>query len=224
MKLSIISLIYNNNFEKSYTQQLIRESSFITEHLVRGLYNYDVFNCRRINFICNAPTQRPDVRKFGKISEMDVSFNPEYFFMSSEKKRIYLYDLLYFSLLDLCRLEQWDFSPIQSLFQELKNNNYSSKFYSKLYCKHNGIVVKLLGIQQMDKVMFYLEFNHKNSKPIVEYFFSSKPNVFDYDRFLGGLEWKDTNEIVLTGKDNSKKIFTNPELIATVCAETRNNS
>lgn len=215
IKLLIISLIYQNNFDKHYTQQLIRESSFITEHLVRGSQNQSSFPCSRINFICCSTNLREGTRNYGGISEIDVLFDPTYFSLSAEQKERYLFDFLYSSMFRFCKFSKLNFSHFQDLFQEIKNNNYSSHFYTKLESQYNGIHARLFGVQQMDKLLFYLEFSGRNRKPTTMFLFDSKPNAFDYDRCLGRLEWQESQKIDLIGKDGN--VFLSATLTSDCC-------
>ena len=202
LKIKNLSLLYYDNSHKEHTQQLIRESSFVTEHIVRRLQAHSFFNCGRINFICCTDQTRYGVREAYGICEMDISFDPMYFSFSIEEKTHYLFDLLYSSIKDLCDLKQWDFTLFQNAFKELKSNNYTSCFYTKLSVKRKGNCARVLGMQKLDSLSFYLEYSSTKNRKELFHLFDSKQSCFDYDRFLGKLFWKGENEIVLLDKDN----------------------
>ena len=213
MKIKNLSLIYYDNAHKEYTQQLIRESSFITEHIVRRLQAYSFFNCGRINFICCNNQSRYGVREAYGICEMDISFDPMYFSLSVEEKTHYLFNLLYSSIKELCDFKQWNFSFFQNAFKELESNNYTSCFYTKLSVKHNGNSARVLGMQKLESLSFYLEYSSAKKRKVLFHLFDSKQSCFDYDRFLGKLYWKGENEIVLLGKDNAEIVATDIQMM-----------
>lgn len=202
MKINIIALIYYNE-NKLLTQQLIRESSFITEYLVRELQIYNFFDCTRINFICREEEVRTDIRFYGGILELDAPFERKYFDMNRQEKQNYLYKLLFDSFKILYEKKQWQFDGINKIFDEFMNNNCASLFYTRLQCKKDKKIVRLLGEQTIEQVKFYLEIQDKYGFYVKHFWFSTNPNVFDYDRFLGYLEWTENEEIFLFGKDKN---------------------
>lgn len=202
LKIKNLSLVYYDIAHKEHTQQLIRESSFVTEHIVRRLQSHSFFDCGRINFICCNDHSRYGVREAYGICEMDIIFAPMYFSLPIEEKKQYLFDLLYSSIKVLCELKKWDFTFFQNAFDELKSNNYTSCFYTNLLSKRNGNCARVLGMQKLDSLSFYLEYSSVKQSKVLFHLFDSKQSCFDYDRFLGKLYWKGENEIVLLDKDN----------------------
>lgn len=211
MELLFISFILGFSSEipdyKKKNRQLMEESSFLTEHLVRQLVGCKVFPCRRINFICKASPTSESLSICGRIVELDVPFCEKYFEMDEKERTNYLYNLLYISIERFCSITQINFDMFNSIFDSIKSNDYTCFFDTGIKCKGtNNALVKISAKQTLNNAEFYADYydNGKlvNRKPL----FKSKPCIFDYDRFLGKLEWHDDDTIRLHSKDFSSFI------------------
>ncbi len=210
MKLNILSLILDYSYsaikvDKWVVRKLMNESSSITEHLIRKLNNQKFFTCKRINFICKDSNITNKIRNVLGVLEMDVYFDCKYFDMDIQDKQKYIISVLLTGFEQLCHYEKWDFNIIKEILLDLSGNDFRSSFYTDLKCKNENYTAKLCAEQSLEKIDFYVEFYHKRNLIKNQFLFTSKPNVFDYDRYLGKLFWDNENEVVLLSKDGHSR-------------------
>ena len=205
MRIGIISFVYDvDSMSKEkikMSRQVLHDSSCITEYLVRHIRQKDYFDCRRINFFCEPEKEKVSskIMECLNILEMYVYFDDNYFNWTNEKKQDYLYELAYNSFHTLCQRKNWDFEVVKSRLEELKALNFCYSFDTGLRCTQNKVTVKLIGVQTMEKVSFYATSKKFGDRKF--FVLESKPNVLDYDRFLGELKWLDENTVALLGRN-----------------------
>ena len=110
---------------------------------------------------------------------------------------LYLYDFLYQSCKTLCSQKDWDFAPFEDAFLKLKENNYIGTHYVRLKCRQGKVTAQLYGVQEIDKVDFFLEFRTRKGVLCRKFLFRSLQNTRDYSPHLGKLEWTENGEIIL---------------------------
>ena len=202
MKLGNMFVHYQfEEFDSDLARQLLRETSFITEFIVVELRKNKIngFDCGAISFMCK--DKKENLRELRaplySILEVDVLFDPAYFKMDHTQKILYLYDFLYQSCKTLCSQKDWDFAPFEDAFLKLKENNYIGTHYVRLKCRQGKVTAQLYGVQEIDKLDFFLEFRTRKGVLCRKFLFRSFQNARDYSQHLGRLEWTENGEIIL---------------------------
>ena len=210
MRIHIITLILDDilvNME-FLRRQLTEESSFITEYIVRELKmikGLPYLGCERLNLICKTDDIKPSITKFNSIWQLDVLFDMSYFSFEPKQKREYLYHLIYEALQSLVLEMQMDFTPFQLILDKLKQNDFMVDFYTKCKCKKGNYTARLYCVQNMKTSTFYVEITRKKALVCKVPLFDTKPNIMNYDRYLGELLWDDQEVIFLV--DKNKQVF-----------------
>lgn len=181
-----------------WCSQLLSESAFMTEYILRATNKEMRFDCKRINFICTNIEPRIGIRDFESVHELDVPFDIAYFSYSPEKKKDYLFEFLTTGFRILCKIKNWDFRLFEGHLNILRESQYHVEFYLENRQKKNGnTVAKVFGIQTMFEATFYVDFIQKNKlvqrKPLMV----TRTESMLYKYYIDHIVWVDSNTVAV---------------------------
>ncbi len=212
MKLQIISVIlgdcnYYGEQYKQFNQILMREASSVCEHCVRSICYDNQFDCKRLNLICTDNPKKESI-KFNGVLSIDVPFSHKYFEYSVAEKEKYLFTLVKNALYQVFVERHWNISLLLCL-DEYEKNRFISEFITQLKCKHKAYQAIVCCEQSLQQAKFYLQIYEKNVLLKQVDLFACAPNVMDYNRYLGKLQWNKEDTIILYGKNGEIQCTTN---------------
>lgn len=154
--------VYPSEVIQNWDCQLLNESAYITEYVMRAMNAEFDFDCRRINFVCTNKELRKGIRKFESVHELDVPFQMDYFLYTPEQKQQYLFEVVYKGIQLLCEYKQWDFSLFEKHLIALRDGGFHVEFYlDKRQCRQGNTTAKVFGVQTMTETTFYVDFFQK---------------------------------------------------------------
>lgn len=115
---------YTPKMRGDYTSQLLNESAYMTEYILRKMNQEFSFDCRRINLICTNQPLRNRVYDYDSVHEVDIPFDFKYFSYSPEEKQAYLYEVLTEGIKILCSLKGWDYALFEKHLLELRDSGF----------------------------------------------------------------------------------------------------
>lgn len=185
---------YNN-----ITCQLLAESAYMTEYLMRKMNEEFSFNCRRINLVCTNQKLRNEIIDFESIHMIDIPFDIKYFSLPSlEEKQAYLYDVLTEGIKILCNLKGWDFSLWEKHLLELRKSGFRVEHdFGRKKCKNGTLTAKLFGVQSMTETTCYVDF-YKGRKMLQRSFLrTAKQETVRSCIQVARMEWIDEKTVAV---------------------------
>lgn len=199
--LNIISISLGTpSLDRWKRWQVLQESSYICDHLVRILRsdkNFKEFG--RIN-ICWCETRLPGtIVEFGKVIEINLPFSLEYFQMNDLEKRQYLFRYIYDGLKGLCKSRGFSCDTLDAAFLGISPDDEYIVWETRLRCSQYGKKARLIARHYMERIEFYVCINGKgkNTETIIS---TSKPHLMSYYPYLGKLFFSDEHTICLIGR------------------------
>lgn len=197
MKLNYLSMVLGNCYPineetNTWCSQLLSESAYMTEYIMRAMNSEFSFDCKRINLVCTNSSLRKGVRDFDSVHEIDVPFDLAYFDMTFEQKELYLYQVLTDGLRILCEEKRWDFALFEKHLITLHDGGFRVEFYlAKRQCKNKKYLAKVFGVQNMQKAIFYVDFFEGRKliqrKPLMV----TRTESMLYNYRIAHIEWSD---------------------------------
>lgn len=201
MKLRYLTMIYESkdiDAIRSRDGQLVSESAYMTEYVLREVNKSFSFDCVRINLVCKSDDYQKGKTFFcDSVFMVDVPFSDEYFtYTDHNEKEQYLYSALTEGLKLLCEVKNWDFTVFDNALKSLKENNFKVNFYHKIkQSPDRKTVAKLYCEQTMSEATFYMDFFVKR-KLVQRKLCTVTPTAFArYNFRLNQLRWKDEKTV-----------------------------
>lgn len=188
------------------SRQLSREATSITTLFLHNLEMKNKPNCQ-INLCCRIEQVRTGVRWFQSIVEVDVPFNMEYFQLEEESRKKYILNLLTFGLKKLCGVTGWDYVGMEKAIQYVEDVDFKCEYYLKDKVTRNDVTARLLCKHTIDSMTVFAAFFRNKELIKIEQLFSSKPHIFDYNRFLGEFKWIDDVSVCLYSRDKTENFI-----------------
>lgn len=200
-----IQFEYQKNY-KNQSRQLSNESSYISNLLLRNLDMRNLPSCQ-INLCCRFESVRTGIRWFERIVEVDVPINSEYFHLEKEMKAMYLINLFSIGLKKLCAETGWEYKLFESAIQSVVNANFICEYYLNNEITRKGITAKIFCKHTMDSMTVFVVFFDKLEQINKAHLLTSKPNIMDYERYLGEFTWIDDSSVCLYSKNRVEKFI-----------------
>lgn len=184
--------------------RLMRESTFICEHLERELKKRKIkYGCSRLNFNCKDNGNiREGFAKCEGLGQVDIPFDIKYYSMDKGEKISYICYLLICGFEKYCNLCNMDITPVKEILAEMKERNYLVDFYALKPCRRGDYTAKLYCIQDMENANFYVELYQKGKLIKQIPFYKTLPGYLGYFSDLGKLEWLDDDTVCLYSHPN----------------------
>lgn len=196
----------DQRYFQEQSRQLSREASFITTLFLHNLEMKNKPSCQ-INLCCRIDQVRAGARWFQSIVEVDVPFNMEYFKLDEEFRKQFILDLLALGLKKLCDETGWDYKSMEKTIQYIKDVDFKCEFYLKDTVIRNDITARLFCKLTFDSMTVFAAFFRKKKLIKMEQLFSSKPHIFDYNRYLGELKWINDVTVCLFSRDKTESFI-----------------
>lgn len=204
MRLRLIQMFYKDpKGKRNHPYSVMRESAFLADSTVIGLYKETFFDCRKINFACKEGDLCEDVRDIGNnIADLDVPFSRDYFDMNVEERQKYLTETFRIATKMWCDKKGWDYSLFKAIIDKVEEDNYIVNRSFGIRCRNGDMNAKLVGIQSIDSMDLYVDIYRKRTFERREFIFSVGPNVFEYGYITGSLVWEgDTISLLNTSRE-----------------------
>ena len=203
MKLNYFTLVLDlcypyTDETKGWCSQLLSESAYMTEYILRAMNSEFSFDCKRINLTCTTTPLRSGIRKFGSVHEVDIPFDLAYFQMTPEEKEQYLYQVLTVGIGLLCKEKQWDYAPFEKHLLALREGNFHVEFYlPKRQCRNGKLMAKVFGVQTMQSATFYIDFFEGRKMILRKPFMVTQTESMLYNFRIAQVEWADERTVVI---------------------------
>lgn len=125
MKLRMVQMFFNAyKEERKLLHWVMKESSFLADSIVLGLWKETFFDCSKINFVCKDGDLCEDVRDIGNnIAMLDVPFSRDYFDMNVEERQKYLAETFRIATKMWCDKKGWDYSLFKAVIDKVEGDN-----------------------------------------------------------------------------------------------------
>ncbi|MBS7264750.1 MAG: hypothetical protein PUJ72_03480 [Eubacteriales bacterium] len=192
MKLRMVQMFFNAyKEERNLLHWVMKESSFLADSIVLGLWKETFFDCSKINFVCKDGDLCEDVRDIGNnIADLDVPFSRDYFDMNVEERQKYLAETFRIATKMWCDKKGWDYSLFKAVIDKVEEDNYIVNRNFRVRCRNGDMNAKLVGIQSIDSMDLYVDIYRKRTFERREFIFSVEPNIFAYGYITGSLVWE----------------------------------
>lgn len=177
--------------------QLLSESAYMTEYVLRAVNKEFKFDCARINLECTEGPLKEGVRNFDSVHCIDVPFNYSYFYLINVKeKEDYLYRALWEGTKILCKTKNWDFSLFEKHLVQLRDNGFHVDFYHRVkQSPDKKTVAKLYCVQTMTEATFYIDFFVKRKLAQRKLCMVQRTESMLYNFNMNKLIWKDDKTV-----------------------------
>lgn len=165
MKLRLIQMFYQDpKGKRNQPYSVMRESAFLADSIVLGLWKETFFDCSKINFSCKESDLCEDVRDIGNnIAMLDVPFSRDYFRMSVEERQKYLAETFRIATKMWCDKKGWDYSLFKAVIDKVEGDNYIVNRNFRVRCRNGDMNAKLVGIQSIDSMDLYVDIYNTES-------------------------------------------------------------
>ena len=181
--------------------QLMRESAYLTEYIMRAMNKTFPFGCVRINLYATEMPTRSDAWIVDSILNFQIPFSYEYFTYTDQKqKEQYLFKAISNGIRLLCEDRKWDFSEFEKHLTALKESNFHVEFYQcPKQSPDRKTVAKIYCVQTMTESTFYVDFYQKRKLVLLKQFAVTSTQAGSYRYDIYYLRWKDNRTVEVLG-------------------------
>ena len=186
--------------------QLMKESAYQTEYIMRAMRKTFPFGCERINFYATETPTRTDAWTVDSIMNFQIPFSYEYFtYTDKSQKEQYLFKSMSNGIRLLCEAKKWDFAEFEKHLTALKDGNFHVEFYQcPKQSPDKTTVAKIYCVQTMTEATFYVDFYQKRKLVLRKQFAVTDTRAASYRYDIYFLQWKDNRTVEILGYHKHK--------------------
>lgn len=199
---------YTPQMKGDCTCQLLSESAYMTEYILRKMNQEFSFDCRRINLVCTNQPLRNRVLKFESVHEVDIPFDIKYFSYSPEEKQAYLYEVLTEGIQILCSLKGWDYALFEKHLLELRDSGFRVEHdFDGKKCRNGKLTAKLVGVQTMTETTCYVDFYRGRTMLQRSFLRSAEAETVRSSIQVERMEWVDEKTVAVYNYNNTEVYY-----------------